>query len=425
MMDSGRKTAFQILFEVEKEKAFSNLTANRIIKDNNPENPAFVRELVYGVLENKMLLDYYIDILVPSGIGKVKDREKTILRMGIYQINFMDSVPDYAAVSETVSIAKKLVRGREGFINGVLRSFAGKKGQIKLPEEDRETYLSVKYSFPLWIIRMWRDQYGDDSLEEMLASSNGRPKLCVRVNLIKTTAEGLAKRLERKGFKAESGKLSDRTLYLSGSGLTDTDEYKDGLFSVQDEASLEACYSLEARPGDTVVDVCAAPGGKTLAIGEMMENEGRIIACDVYSHKLKLIKQQADRLNIDIVETEIIDGVEGASFLDGLADRVLVDAPCSGLGVIRRKPEIKYKESIDLSELISLQAGILDRASHYVKPGGILVYSTCTVNKDENDLQTEKFLEKHRDYEIIYKKQFLPTDGTDGFFIAKMKKKGK
>ncbi len=425
MMDSGRKTAFQILFEVEKEKAFSNLTANRIIKDNNPENPAFVRELVYGVLENKMLLDYYIDMLVPSGIGKVKDREKTILRMGIYQIKFMDSVPDYAAVSETVSMAKKLVRGREGFINGVLRSFAGKKEQMKLPEEDRETYLSVKYSFPIWIIRMWKEQYGDDSLEEMLAASNERPRLCVRVNLLKTTPDELAKRLEKKGFKIERGKLSDRALCISGSGLTDTDEYKDGLFSVQDEASLEACRSLEPRPGDTVVDVCAAPGGKTLAIGEMMENKGRIIACDIYPHKLQLIKQQADRLNIYIVDTELIDGVEGASFLDGTADKVLVDAPCSGLGVIRRKPEIKYKESIDLSELISLQAGILDRASHYVKPGGILVYSTCTVNKDENDLQTEKFLEKHRDYEIIYRKQFLPTDGTDGFFIAKMKKKGK
>ena len=424
-MDLGRKTAFQILLEIEKENSFSNLTAGRIINENGPENPAFVRELVYGVLENKILLDYYLDVLIPSGIRKVKDREKTLLRMGIYQIKFMDGVPDYAAVSETVSLAKKFARGRENFINGVLRNFIKCKDELKLPSGDRDEYLSVKYSFPQWIIRMWKEQYGEDRLESLIAASNERPKLCIRVNFLKTTAEKLAYSLESKGFKTEEGKLSERTLYVSGSNLTDTDEYKNGLFSIQDESSLAACQALEPKPGDIVIDTCAAPGGKTLAMGEMMENRGRIIACDVYPHKLKLIEQQAERLGIGIADTKLIDGVKGDGSLSGIADKVLVDAPCSGLGVIRRKPEIKYKESGELSELIPIQAQILDRAAGYLKPGGTLVYSTCTINRDENDIQAEKFVENHRDYEIIYEKQFLPTGGLDGFYIAKMKNKGK
>lgn len=424
-MDSGRRTAFQILLEVEEEKAFSNLSSNKYIKQNNPENPAFVRELVYGVLANKLLLDYYLNLLIPSGIEKVKKREKTLLRMGLYQLKFMKNIPQYAAVNETVSLAKSLCRGREGFINGVLRGYIKKQGELQLPCDDTDEILSVKYSFSPWIIKMWKKQYGQESTIKLMEASNSRPALCIRVNLMKTTVEELSHLLSEKGMVVDKGRYSDIVLYVSGSNILDLEEYKKGLFSIQDETSVLACQYLEPRPGDLVIDTCASPGGKTSAIGEMMDNRGKIISCDIYPHKLELIKKQADRLGITIIETKLLDGIKGDKALSGKADKVLADAPCSGLGVIRKKPEIKYKEQKDIQKLIKVQSDILNNASYYVKPNGVLLYSTCTINKDENDEQIEKFIKTHEDFEILYEKQFLPTDGLDGFFICKMMKKGK
>lgn len=424
-MDSGRRTAFQILLEVEEEKAFSNLSSNKYIKQNNPENPAFVRELVYGVLANKLLLDYYLNLLIPSGIEKVKKREKTLLRMGLYQLKFMKNIPQYAAVNETVSLAKSLCRGREGFINGVLRGYIKKQGELQLPCDDTDEILSVKYSFSPWIIKMWKKQYGQESTIKLMEASNSRPVLCIRVNLMKTTVEELSHLLSEKGMVVDKGRYSDIVLYISGSNILDLEEYKKGLFSIQDETSVLACQYLEPRPGDLVIDTCASPGGKTSAIGEMMDNRGKIISCDIYPHKLELIKKQADRLGITIIETKLLDGIKGDKALSGKADKVLADAPCSGLGVIRKKPEIKYKEQKDIQKLIKVQSDILNNASYYVKPNGVLLYSTCTINKDENDEQIEKFIKTHEDFEILYEKQFLPTEGLDGFFICKMMKKGK
>ena len=290
-MDSSRKTAFDVLLDMEKEKSYSNLTLNRFIAENRPENSAFTRELVYGVLENKILLDYYLDNLIPSGIKKVKKKEACILRLGLYQIIFMESVPPYAAVNESVNMAKKICRGREGFINGVLRGYM--KKNIRLPEE-RKDFLSVKYSFPPWIIELWREEYGDRMCETLLEASNRRPQLSIRVNLLKTDRTSLADVLKEKGFEVSEGKFSERILHVRGTGLLSLREYEMGLFSIQDEASALAADMLGAAPGDRVIDVCAAPGGKTCAIGEMMANEGRIEAFDIYEHKLPLIRQQAD-----------------------------------------------------------------------------------------------------------------------------------
>ncbi|MBQ9961636.1 MAG: 16S rRNA (cytosine(967)-C(5))-methyltransferase RsmB [Firmicutes bacterium] len=421
-MDLNRKTAFQVLFEIEKEDSYSNLTLNKFISENKPENPAFVRELVYGVLENKMLLDYYLNQLIPSGINKVKKKEKCFLRMGLYQILFMDSVPEYAAINETVNLAKKLCRGRETFINGVLRGYLKKKDGIKLPDDEKEA-LSIRYSFPIWIIDMWTMQYGEEKCEALLKASNERPHLSIRVNLMKKTPEMLKSRLESKGFKVASGKHSKRILYVEGSGLLDTDEYKQGMFSVQDEASALAADALDPEEGYFVIDVCAAPGGKSLAIAEAMNDKGQLYSCDIYEHKLKLISEQANRLGVSIVKPTLLDGIVGDTSLNGLADRVLVDAPCSGLGVIRRKPEIKYKENEDLRELVSIQAGILERASKYLKDNGVLVYSTCTVNKDENENQVRTFLKKNNNFELVEERQFLPTEGLDGFYVCKMIKR--
>lgn len=421
-MDLARKTAFEILFEIEKEDAYSNLTINRFLEKNKPENHAFVRELVYGVLENKILIDYYLDNLIPSGIKKVKKKEATLLRLGLYQLIFMDSVPDYAAVSETVNIAKRLVRGREGFINGVLRGYMKKGKDISLPSKEKEykKYLSVKYSFPIWLIDKWEKELGKDSLEELLIASNARPQLSIRVNLGKITREELKTYLVDKGFEVTEGTFSERTLHVKGSGLLDDEKFREGYFSVQDEASTVAADQLGAESGDVVIDVCAAPGGKTTAIAEMMDGKGKVYSCDIYDHKLQLIGALADRLGLEIVEPTLLDGTCGKTEWYDSADKVLADVPCSGLGVIRRKPEIKYKEITDFAELVSIQKKILNNAAKYVKKGGTLVYSTCTINKDENELQVRAFLEENSEFELIRDKQFLPTENIDGFYVCKM-----
>ncbi len=425
-MDLTRKTAFDVLYGIEQENTYSNLALNRYIAENRPENPALVRELVYGVLENKILLDYILDKLIPSGIKKVKKKEKTILRMGLYQILFTDGIPAYAAVSQSVNIAKKICRGREGFINGVLRGYIRKKDEISLPdkEKDIKSYLSVKYSFPIWIIELWIEEYGLELCEELLQSSNKRPKLSIRVNLLKSEVSALKDTLVNMGFEVDEGKFSARTLHVKGSGLLDTEEYKTGLFSVQDEASTVAADMIEATDESTVIDVCAAPGGKTMAIAEKMNNSGQIIACDIYEHKLNIIDAQAKRLGIKIIGTKLLDGTKGDQSMCNSADRVLVDVPCSGLGVIRRKPEIKYKGQGDFAELIDIQSNILKKSAQYVKINGILVYSTCTLNNKENQNQTKKFIENNKNFEIIDERCFLPTEDIDGFYVCKMRKKG-
>ena len=424
-MDLSRKTAFEILFEIEKEGAYSNLTINRFLEKNRPDNPAFIRELVYGVLENKILLDYYLDKLIPSGIKKVKKKEATLLRLGLYQIIFMDSVPDYAAVNETVTLAKKLVRGREGFINGVLRGYMKKGSEIKLPDEtkDLKHYLSIKYSFPLWLIEKWDKQYGMEECKKLLEASNARPKLSIRVNVNKTSREELKEYLEKKGYEVSEGTFSKRTLHVKGSGLLEDERYTEGYFSIQDEASTVAADKLGAKPGETVIDVCAAPGGKTSAIAELMGNNGKVYSCDIYEHKLELIDKLADRLGLSIIEPTLLDGTSGKAEWNETADRVLADVPCSGLGVIRRKPEIKYKDITDFRELVQIQKKILENASKYVKSGGTLVYSTCTINKDENELQVKEFLDNNKEFEFVSEKQFLPTEDIDGFYVCKMIKK--
>lgn len=421
-MDLARKTAFEILFEIDKEDAYSNLTINRFLDKTQVDNPAFVRELVYGVLENKFLLDYYLDNLIPSGIKKVKKKEATLLRLGLYQLIFMDSVPEYAAVNETVNIAKKLCRGRHGFINGVLRGYMKKGSEIALPDEktDLKNYLSVKYSFPIWLIEMWQKQYGDDMCHSLLEASNARPQLSIRANIMKNSRDELKEYLINRGFEVEEGKYSDRTLHVKGSGLLSDDRYLEGYFSVQDEASTVAADELRAKAGDIVIDVCGAPGGKTCAIAEMMNGRGKVYSCDVYEHKLELIRKLAQRLYLPIIEPTLLDGTVGNEQWENSADCVLADVPCSGLGVIRRKPEIKYKDKTDFSELVEIQEKILNNSAKYVKKGGILVYSTCTINKEENQQQVDNFLRNHGEFKMIKEKQFLPTENIDGFFVCKM-----
>lgn len=427
-MDNNRRAAFAALYEVEYKGAYSNIAAAGAIREYRADNEAFVRALVYGVLENRILLDHKLERFVRTGLRKVKPRALVLLRMGAYQIEFMNSIPDYAAINETVRIAKKVCRGLEGFINGVLRAYSAKYADIELPDKASDTagYLSVKYSFSRDIAEMWIEMFGAEKAGSIMSASNEIPDLDICVNTLKNDINGLIGELETEGFAAEpavisspyEGLLRECALKVSGSGVISSRSFSSGRFFVQDTASMTAVRSLGPKPGDTVIDVCAAPGGKSFHAAIMMENTGNIIACDIYDHKLELIRKTADRLDITCIDAEKADARYPVERFIGRADIVIADAPCSGLGVVRRRPEIKLRRA-ETEELAGLQLEILENASSYVRPGGRLMYSTCTISNRENDEIAERFQNGSPDFHAVLKKQLLPDeDGCDGFYFC-------
>ena len=425
-MDANRKTAYLSLVDVESKKAFSNLAINHQVIINKPNSQGFVRELVYGVLESKLTLDYYIDQLLNDGIESLKIPELTIIRLGIYQLGCMNSVPEYAAVNESVMLAKKYCRSKSGLINGVLREYLNKKMQLRLPDraDDEVKYLSIKYSYAPWIVELWLEYYNVDFVEELMRAGNETPPMTIRLNWLKIMKKDLIAKLEEQGFEVSEGKLCQNALNVKGNRLLETEMYKLGMFTPQDESSMLVAEKVAPKHGETVMDVCAAPGGKTTAIAERMNNTGKIIASDIYRRKLDLIDKEARRLGITNIETRSWDATRVDSSMLHRADRVLVDAPCSGLGVVRRKPEIKYKAFTEEMDLLpKKQLAILSASSNYVKPGGTLVYSTCTINPAENEKVTDAFLKRNPSFEKVERTLLLPNiNGTDGFFICVMKR---
>ncbi len=357
----------------------------------------------------------------------MRSSEKTILRMGIYQLRYMESVPAYAAVNESVQLAKRFCRGRDGFINAILRNYLRSGKDIKLPsrEEDEVQYLAIKYSYEPWIVRLWRESYEAFFTEELLGAGNQTPDLVIRPNLLRTTVDDLKKRLEQNGYETTEGHLVADAIHVKGPDLIGGRLYKSGMFSVMDESSMKVVEMLDPQPGETIMDVCAAPGGKTMYIAEKMKNSGKVIAQDIYKRKLSLLNQEAERLGATIVETRSWDATRIDSSLEEKADRVLVDAPCSGLGVVRRKPEIKYKKfDAEMRELPEKQLMILTSSSKYVKSNGILVYSTCTINPAENHRVVLEFLKRNPAFIKEESIQLLPNvNDTDGFYICKMRRK--
>ena len=421
-MEINRRTALEVLLEVETEGAYSNLSLNRNIKKTGAGDPAFVRELVYGVLKKKYLLDHFLRQFVKKGFGRLKAPELNLLRMGAYQLLYMGSVPSYAAISETVELAKKYARGKEGFINGVLRSLDRKRDSLEYPEDDESPeYIGTFYSVNPWIARLLIRTYGYEDAKAFMEKVNSTPELSLRVNLLKNTREELMAELSEEGFRLRASELSPRAVIAEGSGILETEAFRMGRFSVQDQASIMAADSLMADKGMRVIDLCAAPGGKTAAIAEAMENTGEILAFDIYDHKLELMDRLMERNGISIVNTRKNDGRVQIEALRGTADRVLCDVPCSGLGVLGRKPELKYRDEYDMRELAGIQSEILKNAASYLKEGGILVYSTCTVDPDENQGVTERFLEENREYRKDKELSLAPhTTGTDGFYICRI-----
>ncbi|SHK02156.1 16S rRNA (cytosine967-C5)-methyltransferase [Geosporobacter subterraneus DSM 17957] len=440
---NARRIALDVLVDIEKNNAFSNIALQRAMKNREIEDRdrRFVTELVYGVIENKIYLDYIINRLSKVKHSKIKVEVLNLLRMALYQIIFLDRIPSAAAVNESVKIVKKIEFGAAGYVNGLLRNFLRRREELKLDRQNMDVseYLSIRYSHPKWLVEKWLKDFGEDFTEGLLGGNNERPSLTVRVNTLRTNKRDLIKILSAQGLEITEGKYSPEALYISNAtNIEKLKAFQEGLFQIQDESSMLVAHVVNPEPGDFVMDLCAAPGGKTTHMAQLMKNQGRIIAWDIYDHKIKLIRDTARRLGISIIDTQCNDARELKQEYLGKADRVLVDAPCSGLGIIRKKPEIKYNKNLeDISKIVSIQVDILKNGARYVKKSGFLVYSTCTIEKKENIGVMEQFLKENEDFELVNINENLPAalrsdskhlqlyphiHGIDGFFICKFRR---
>ena len=432
-MKNARQTAFDILSKIQKDSSYSNLTIDSFLASVclDEVDSAFVSALVYGVLESSFTLDYQLAANLKQPLKKLKPQVLTVLRLGAYQLLFMDKVPESAAVNESVKLIK--ANGcsfASALVNAVLRNIA-KKGLCLPDESDKTFYYSVKYSFPQELVKFWIKSYGEENTVGIMESCSGRPPLIVRANTLKVTADELTSTLKNEGIESKSSVVTD-SLELGKCGSVERlKSFADGLFHVQDAASQFCIAALDPQPGETILDLCAAPGGKSFTVAERMNNTGKIVACDIHNHRLDLIKSGAARLGITNIECIVNDAAVYNENLP-MADRVLCDVPCSGLGIVRRKPEIRCKPLDTLKELPPVQGKILDTASRYVKKGGTLVYSTCALNPKENENVCKSFLESHPDFKsklpsfacegMFIRDGFITLmphiNGTDGFFIA-------
>ncbi|MCD8390629.1 MAG: 16S rRNA (cytosine(967)-C(5))-methyltransferase RsmB [Firmicutes bacterium] len=415
-MDYVRKAASDILYNIEKTGAYSNMALkDELVKydDFSPRDKRFITALVYGTLDKRITLDYIISRYSKS--KKTAPRVLIILRMGLYQMFFMDKVPDTAAVNESVNLAKKFAPRAAGFVNAVLRN--AQRGGITYPEKGTAA-LSVRYSFPERLVKRWTDDFGYEFTEQMLAAFCEPPRLTLRPNTLKISAEELAAELGEYGAETDGA-----AVFCGGFDIAKSKLYADGFFSVQDKAAMRASEILNPQSGENVIDMCAAPGGKCAHTAELMGNRGKVAAFDIYEHKIDLINKNARRLGIDIIDAKLGDAAEFNPQLENSADKVLCDVPCTGWGVIGRKPEIKYKDISNLGGLYETQRKILKNASKYVKSGGVILYSTCTVNRAENEDAINDFLENNGGFRREYEKTFYPhLDNTDGFYICRLKK---
>lgn len=439
-----RQTALDILLKIEKNKSYSNILINSYLTDAKmtQRDSGFVTALVYGVLENIILLDFFISKAGNRSAARLDPVVRNILRLGAYQIIFLDRVPDSAAVNESVELAKKTGAARAaGFANAVLRKISRCKDNLPYPDEktDLKRFLHVRYSCPSWLLDKWIKEYGAAAARGILSGLKENQGTVLRVNTLKTDKTKLAGLLADEGITAVYAGFPDNALKAERvHDLKHSKAFAQGLFFVQNTASQVCCYSCGAKPGDTVMDMCAAPGGKSFNLAIQMENIGKIFAMDLYENRLKLIKEGEKRLSLDIIDTVKNDASKHNENL-GSADIVLCDVPCSGLGVIGRKPEIRYKNPGEFDGLPDLQYSIMCESSRHVKTGGTLVYSTCTLSRAENDDIVGRFLKEHKEYlpelpDRIRKfagngvsdegfVTLLPhITGTDGFFIAVLKK---
>ena len=438
MNQSARAKALRVLVSCRNNGAWADAALKAQISRDGLSGPdaALCSRIVYGVMQNRMLLDFYIGAYCTQKPDHLQPPLLEILRIGAYQIIYLDKIPDSAAVNTSVELAKLAKRGQaSGLVNAVLRKLSqNKKALPPVPERDDVQRLSIQYSHPKWFVKRLVSLLGREEAERFLACDNHIAPITVQVNPLKTTLEALTEELQQAGISVQPHSWVPDCLELSGTGdLAALPSFREGKFLVQDPAARLVSLIAGIRPGQKVLDVCAAPGGKSLSAAFAMAGNGSIVACDLHENKLKRIQESADRLGVNIITTQAADGRVFRPEWEASFDTVLVDAPCSGLGIIRKKPDTRYKKADDLFTLPVVQAAILDNAARYVRPGGTLVYSTCTILPEENEQVTEAFLAEHADFGLEPFELPLPvgkSDGsltlwpqrhdTDGFYICRM-----
>ncbi len=421
-MINARKLAASALSKVENDASYSNIVLNELFSQNEISeiDKSFISALFYGVLDRKITIDFYINSVSKVKVRKMDPITKQALRIAVYQIVYMQKVPDSAAVNESVNIVKYSAEKRNsGFVNGVLRSIIR---QIpSLPDCSSAHGISVNYSCPIEIVNEFIKDYGKEQTVNILKSFLKPADVFVKVNSSLVSLEEFLKMANEENIAFSNTENKFLLKAEEPTKLFSSKLYVDGLFHIQDIASYECALSVGAKQNDRILDVCAAPGGKSFSVAEIMNNKGEVVACDLHPQRVNLISKGAQRLKLSCIKATVNDAtVYNEQF--GLFDAVLCDVPCSGWGVMRRKPEIKYKGNCDFSDLESIQKNVLDVSSRYVKAGGRLIYSTCTLRKAENECIVEQFLSKNKDFELIEQIVNFPTS-SDGFFHAVMRKK--
>ena len=418
-MNNDWIAVFEALNAVYTDGAFSNISINEAVSRHKGSRESFVRTFAKGVIRDSIRLDCIIDRLAQKGIGSIKARPLVLLRMGIFAIDRLDSVPDHAAVNETVSLAKKTAKGTDRFINGMLRSYLRQR-QDFAPEKLEP---HIRYSFSKEVFSLLTEQYGDEAFR-IAEALNSPSEVFLRTNRLKTDRNELIGRLRELGLYASPSDMNPDAIAVTGSGIVANEMFRNGLYSVQSLSSMMAVRALSPEPGSRVLDLCCAPGGKTGYMAELMQNRGNITACDVYPHRLKLTEAAMKRLGISIVSLEERDATVFDEELKEGFDCILCDVPCSGLGVISGKPEIKINtDPSEYGSLIEIQKKILTNALAYLKPGGKLEYSTCTLNKNENEEVVKHVLSKSgTSARLVEMTTLLPYNGTVGFFYSIIEK---
>lgn len=438
---NSRSLAIKILDRVINEKAYSNIALSNELNncELDEKDKALTTELVYGTLRRLKTLD----MIISSFVRDIKEMDKktlNILRVGIYQMRFLDKVPSYAACNESVELAKEVSEKDSKLVNGILRNYVKKEDNLDIKFRNKIDELSFEFSFEPWLIRMFIKQYGEQKTRKILYEMNEVPKVTVRVNDLKTDYDEVFEEMESNGYKLEEGYVCPEAIIIDGGkNIENNQTFIDGKITVQDESAMLVAPLLNAEENMIVFDLCSAPGGKTTHIAELMNNTGVVKAFDIHENKLNLVKENCERLGITNVEVAEMDATKMDVKLINSADRILADVPCSGLGIIRKKPEIKWtKKRNDLKEIVEIQRQIMENAYQYLKSGGEMIYSTCTLNKEENEENVSWFINKHKDLEIekifvgkgdnfIYDElntlTILPNKYMDGFYIAKIIKK--
>lgn len=436
-MKGARELALLSLVRCEKEGRYSNIELSNTLESSplSDADKALYTRLTYGVIEAKITLDYLLDRWSSRPTETLDSFPRNILRLGALQILRFDRVPDHAAVDESVELAKRYCKGAAGFVNAVLRRAAREKENVSalLPRGNDAGALSVRYSFPRWLCEKFLADFGADRAETILAAFDRVPPLTLRVNTLRTTRDALLARLRGDGIEAEPTVYSPYGIRLR-IGVARLSPLAEGECFVQDEASQLCVEVLGALPGEEILDTCACPGGKSFGIAMRMENRGSLLSCDLHENKLSLVRGGAERMGITILTAAAKDGGERDPALVGRFDRILCDLPCSGLGVMAKKPELRYKKEEDLSRLPAVQLRILQNTADYLKSGGRMVFSTCTLAKEENESVLRAFLAGRPDFSLVpFTVGGIPAEdgmltlfpdlhGTDGFFISLLQK---